>query len=313
MHENMPKFVQQVKNQLLKNFYMVSFIRESAEISYHHALENHKPYLPAISASEYAIIQALQTEGVAVTSLDALGINSSGKMFNDAQHLIPDITKIIPNNWSEYVIHATNEQIMNHPSIFMWGLEAQLLNLAENYLGLPVAYHGAYVRRDLNNLVERKSRCWHIDREDRRMFKIIIYLNDVDSEGGAFEYIPGDLSGELSKRLHYKYDYIRNQKMQTLVSPSSYQTCTGAKGTVIIADTGKIFHRGRIPLKRDRFAVFYDYTSRYPQYPFYCKSSLPEADLLKLAMNMSSFQKECVFWRNSSVIQTSRTDDRVFG
>ncbi len=172
----MPKFVQQVKNQLLKNFYMVSFIRESAEMYYHHALESHKPHLPAISVSDYRIIQALQTEGVFVTSLDALGVNFSAKMFNDAQQILPELAQIIPdNNSREFVIHATNEQIMNHPSIFMWGLEAQLLKLVENYLGLPVAYHGAYFRRDLNNLVERKSRCWHIDREDRRMFKIIIY------------------------------------------------------------------------------------------------------------------------------------------
>lgn len=309
----MPKFVQQVKNQLLKNFYMVSFIRESAEMSYHQALESHKPYLPTMSVSDYRIIQALQTEGVFVASLDALGIDFSAKMFNDAQQILPELAQILPDNSSEFVIHATNEQIMNHSSIFMWGLEAQLLKLVENYLGLPVAYHGAYFRRDLNNLVERKSRCWHIDREDRRMFKIIIYLNDVDEEGGPFEYIPVDLSVELSRRLHYKYDYIRNQRMQTFISPSNYKTCTGVAGTVIIADTGKIFHRGRIPLQRDRFAVFYDYTSRYPQYPFYCKSSLPEADLLKLAMNMSSFQKECVFWRSSLAIQTTRMSDNDAG
>jgi hypothetical protein len=91
---------------------------------------------------------------------------------------------------NEFVVHATNEQMMEYPEIFLWGLEQRLLNIAENYLGLPVAYHGSYFRRDIANQVEKKSRLWHMDSEDRKLFKVIVYLNDINDERGPFQYLP---------------------------------------------------------------------------------------------------------------------------
>lgn len=296
----MPNLVKQVKNQFLKNLYMMPFLKNYADISYHHALQNHVKYLPEIPASDRAIIEQLRTDGVVITSLDALGISSSSTIWNLAHNLIPELAQVVPESWHEYVVHATDEQIVNNSSIFMWGLETRLLNLAENYLGLPIAYHGTYFRRDLANLIERKSRCWHIDREDRRMFKMIIYLHDVDDDGGAFQYLPLDLSTQLTQEMNYRYGYIRDRQMQTHVSPEDYRSCIGVAGTVVIADTGRVFHRGKIPIHRDRFSLFYDYTSRQPQYPFYCKSSLSSSDLLKLAMKMTDSQKQCVFWREAT-------------
>jgi hypothetical protein len=34
------------------------------------------------------------------------------------------------------------------PNFFKWGNEKRLINILENYIGLPVAYHGVQIRKD---------------------------------------------------------------------------------------------------------------------------------------------------------------------
>ncbi|WP_414585314.1 2OG-Fe(II) oxygenase [Scytonema sp. PCC 10023] len=293
----MNTIVTQVRNKILKNLYEVSFIRDPAELAYEAALEKHKSHLPILSTTERAIVESLNTEGVVVTSLEELSIPSTPQLLQAAKKLIPKIPKAISGDENEFVVHATNEQMMEYPEIFLWGLEQRLLNIAENYLGLPVAYHGSYFRRDLANQVERKSRLWHMDSEDRKLFKVIIYLNDINDERGPFQYLPKYLTVKVADSLKYKYGYISDKTMQQVISQSNYKSCTGASGTVVIAGTGSVFHRGKIPVDSDRFSVFFDYTSRQPKFPFYCKSSLPIEDLHLLSTKFSEEQKQCVFWR----------------
>lgn len=287
----------QVRNKILKNLYEVSFIRDPAELAYEAALEKHKSHLPVLSSTDWTIVETLETEGVAVTSLEELSIPSTPQLLQAAKNLIPKISRTISGDENEFVVHATSKQMMEYPEIFLWGLEQRLLNIAENYLGLPVAYHGSYFRRDIANQVERKSRLWHMDSEDRKLFKVIIYLNDINDERGPFQYLPKYLTAKVADSLKYKYGYISDKIMQHVIPQSSYKSCTGPSGTVVIAGTGSVFHRGKIPVDSDRFSVFFDYTSRQPKFPFYCKSSLPMEDLHLLSTKFSKEQKQCVFWR----------------
>lgn len=295
----MNKIVKGVRNQLLKRIYNISFLRSLSEVDYHKALEQHLENLPILSSPNENLLETIRREGVAITSLAALSISSSEQLLQTAKNLIPKIPGSISGNKEEFVVHASFNQIMEYPEIFLWGLEEKLLNLAENYIGLPVAYHGAYFRRDIANGVQRKSRLWHIDKEDRKVFKIIVYLNDISHEQGPFQYIPQPFTSELINLLKYNYEYISDQNMEKFISPSDWKSCIGNSGTVIMTDTASIFHRGKIPLASDRFAIFFDYTSRQPKYPFYCKSSLPEEYIVSLAHSLSESQKQCVFWRQN--------------
>ncbi|MCA1993414.1 MAG: 2OG-Fe(II) oxygenase, partial [Coleofasciculus sp. S288] len=176
------------------------------------------------------------------------------------------------------------------------------LNSIENYLGLPPAYHGSHFRRDLANEVQLKSRKWHIDREDRQVVKIIVYLNDVSEDGGPFQYIPKSLTAIAVRSLAYKYGYVHDKPVEMVIPPSEWKSCTGTAGTVIFADTGSIFHRGKKPVESDRFAIFFDYTSRQPKHPYYCNSPLLREDLLILAKTLSERQRKCLFWLQDSGI-----------
>lgn len=293
----MNTIVKQVRNQILRNLYQTSFVQNSAELDYQAAVDKHAGNLPVLSTTDMALVEQVKSEGIVMTSLEALSIPSALQMLVAAKNLMPKIPQSISGNKNEYVVHATPQQIMEYPEIFFWGLEQRLLNIAENYLGLPVAYHGAYFRRDIANKVEQKSRLWHMDSEDRKLFKIFVYLKDVSDDGGPFQYIPQSLTSTITRSLEYKGSYIKDKKMQQIVAPSNYKSCTGPFGTVVFGGTASIFHRGKIPVAADRFAIFFDYTSRKPKFPFYCKSSLPKEDLLLLATKLSEHQKQCIFWQ----------------
>jgi hypothetical protein len=121
------------------------------------------------------------------------------------------------------------------------------------------------------------TRQWHRDREDRRMVKIAIYLNDVDGDGGPFEL---DTRGERASDADF----------------ATVRSCEGPAGTVIFADTARCLHRGR-PAKRDRAAVFYSYFSRRPRNSFFCeRSGLTRLQVAALTRNLPPRQAESAQW-----------------
>ncbi|GAX44643.1 hypothetical protein NIES4075_56620 [Tolypothrix sp. NIES-4075] len=292
--------VQKARNKIIRKLTQIPFVQAQSELVYQTALNKHLVNLPVLSTSDRALVETIKRDGVVITSLSALGIPSNPRFFQVAKKLMSEISKSISGQKNEFVVHATSQQLMEHPEIFLWGLEQRLLNIVENYLGLPVAYQGVFFRRDIANEVAIKSRLWHIDMEDRKVLKIIVYLNDINDDGGPFQYIPQSLTSTVARSLKYRSGYITDETMQQALSPSNWKSCTGLAGTVIFAATGSIFHRGKTPVADDRFAVFFDYTSRQPKQTFYSTLSLNQENLLSLVKNLSKAQKDCVFWQQHS-------------
>ena len=292
--------VQKARNRIIRKLTKIPFVQAQSELLYQAAVNKHLVNLPVLSTSDRTLVETIKRDGVVITSLEALGIPSNPRFFPAAKKLMSEIPKSISGQKNEFVVHATSQQLMEYPEIFLWGLEQRLLNIVENYLGLPVAYQGVFFRRDIANEVAIKSRLWHVDLEDRKVLKIIVYLNDVNEDGGPFQYIPQSLTSTVARSLKYGPRYITDEIMQQALSPSNWKSCTGLAGTVIFASTASIFHRGKIPVADDRFAVFFDYTSRQPIQPFYNTLSLPKQNLLSLVNNLSKAQKNCVFWQQHS-------------
>lgn len=294
------KIVYKIRNEVSLNTRQLPFLCTQKETNYRLARKRHFENLPVISDYEQNLIDTLRTEGVAMTSLQALSIPSTELMLQAANSLMPKIPQSTSHGKNEYVVHATPQQILEHKEIFLWGLEQRLTNIVENYIGLPVAYHGAYFRRDIVNPVQVKSRLWHIDPEDRKVLKVIIYLNDVDENNGPFEYIPQVFSSKIISGLKYSHGYVQDKAMEKVISPSYFKYCKGIAGTVILASTGSIFHRGKTPISSDRYTVFFDYTSRKPiVHNHYGASFLSDEELKVLTSNLTPKQKECVFWKDN--------------
>ena len=55
--------------------------------------------------------------------------------------------------------------------------------------------------------------------------------------------------------------------MEQVVPQSKWKYCLGSAGTVVIADTASIFHRGKVPVVSDRLAVFLTTLPEDPKVP----------------------------------------------
>ncbi len=292
----MYSLLKKTRNKILRKIDTIPFIQYQEDLAYQAAVKNHIRHLPILDKADLELVEQIKEEGVVITSLEKLGIPSTPDILAAAEKLIPKIPANISAQKHEFVIHATSQQIMEYPELFFWGLEQRLLNIVENYLGLPVAYNGVYFRKDIANKIEQGSRIWHIDREDRKILKIIIYLNDTNEYTGPFQYISPNLTLEIVKALKYTSGYIQEPRMREFVSPENYKSCTGSVGTVIFAATGSIFHRGKLPINSDRLAIFFDYSSRRQKKRYYMANSLPQQDLLVLSQNLAESQKQCIHY-----------------
>lgn len=280
---------QKISDKIIKR---VSLIQSLA--TYQVELVRHNHNLPKLTQTSLAICNALKHEGVFRTSLEALSWCSGTTLLDETKEIVSRMQQ--EPYQDNYVIHANSEQILAKPTIFLWGLEDSLLDLVENYLGVPVAYRGLLFQKDYADGQHTGTRLWHKDPEDHRLVKVLVYLNDVDDFGGPFEYIPRRFSSE-PLTLKRKF-FFSDAEMAKLVPTSNWVSCTGTAGTVIFFDPHHVFHRGKVPVKSDRFSLFYAYHSRRPIKIFrnHWKAPFSEDELLVLSDNLSERQRESIFW-----------------
>jgi hypothetical protein len=270
---------------------------------YQKAIEQHQSQLPILQDGDARIVEALKQEGIFTTSLDSLGLPDTEAFLKAAQHIAQNLkeqaARLSPEK--NYEVHATKEQLMHNPELFSFGLNDRLLKIVESYLGLPVAYDGVFCFLSIANGEEYGARAWHRDREDRRMIKICIYLNDVDENGGPFEFLKPEFNDRVCESIKYPYKSVFLDEMEKMSSDnlaSDRVSCVGKAGTVIIADTGHFYHRGKPPIQTNRTAVFLSYFSRSPWHPFFCqRTPLTQKEIDKLAPRFTPEQLECVKWK----------------
>lgn len=287
----------------------------SSKLAYRHELAQYRKNLPFLPLGDRLIINALRQEGVCMTSLEALKIPSTPQLLHAAHQVLPSLATMSPtpstNVWtreSHAVQIGSGQAIAKHPELFTWGLQERLLNLVEYYIGLPVAYFGVSLCRDIADGQQVGTRLWHRDGEDHRVVKIIIYLNDVDEAGGPFEYIPRRLTP--AGRRVVPYENRLDNGMKRIVPQSVWQACTGAAGTVVIVDTANVFHHGKVPTT-DRLALFFTYTSRNPKRAglyTHVNSDVYKEGLIRLASQLTPRQRNCIYW-GREFLQTQPPND----
>ena len=257
----------------------------------------HAPHIPLVGESEQAIIDGLRTNGVVVTSLEALSIPDTESFLEKADELE---RQHLPLRRS---FQAGADAIMAHAQLFRWGLHNRLLDIVENYLGVPVGYDGINIFFTIADRRETGVRRWHRDSEDRKMLKIAVYIHDVDEGSGPFQV--------LQRRIP-KYDHSASGKFPALTERElegalpnfdmarDVVTCMGKRGTVIFSDTASFYHRGMPAITRDRYAIFFNYIGRVPLRPFRCERSIiSRAQINELAKDLPARQRDCVLWRKA--------------
>ncbi|WP_035139994.1 phytanoyl-CoA dioxygenase family protein [Fischerella sp. PCC 9605] len=247
----------------------------NSEIDYRFALGKHIKNLPAIAERDRVIVDALKREGVYVTTLADLGLDSTTNLLNAARNQLSTMAAVQNSQIAQRLPQIYT--VTDLPEFFTWGSEQKLLNIVENYIGLPVTFQGVHLRKDFPNENQFGTLLWHKDSEDRRMVKVIMYLTDVEEKHGPFEYVPLSLTPLHSLnyyRIYYKlwqsgYLGINDEQLQEIIPKSAWKSCPGPAGTVIFADPKTALHHGTLRTE-ERSALFFVYTANPPKRPELC-------------------------------------------
>jgi hypothetical protein len=246
-----------------------------SELAYRVAIANHAKNLPALNGTDSAIFDTLKHEGVCVTSLAELGLAATPQLLNESSNQLAAMpaskgnksTKKLPQIYTVTDLSAFSR----------WGSEQRLVNIIENYIGLPVAFHGVHLRKDFPNENQFGTLLWHKDSEDRRIIKAIVYLSDVEPKHGPFEYVPKYLTNLYNinyYRIYHKlwqsgYLGINDDTLENIIPKTAWKSCPGKAGTVILVDTKSILHHGTLR-SEERSALFFVYTANPPKKPEDC-------------------------------------------
>jgi hypothetical protein len=251
-----------------------------------------------LAAQWSSIVAMLQAHGIAQSHIDVLDLPGTSVMISSVGALIEAWRVRLreqARSGSDFLMIPPND-IVSRPEIFRFGLHPELLKLAEAHIGLPVAFDGVTVQYTVADGRQVSTRDWHRDREDRRMVKLAIYLNDVDDAGGPFQLLP-------QERAHDGGFYLSEAEAAQVHAGEGCTppvSCEGPAGTVVFADTARFFHRGKPATGQDRAAVFFSYFARKPQRPYFCeRSGLTRCQIAALTEGMLPEQRAAALWQRA--------------
>lgn len=282
--------------------------RHWLEPRYQSAIHRHQlsqqPNGERLPSLDQRIVNDLRNEGVSITHLDQLQLADPGGFWYQAQAIASELSLLAkqPGYRQRHTLNASREQLLRYPEVVKWGLAERILRIVEHYIGLPVAYDGPSFYYSLANSQTGGPRKWHRDKEDWRMIKVTIYLNDVDSLGGPYEILEPRLNTWLCQQVPPYQTFLDRQLEQVISKPLSdcTTTCLGSAGTVIFSDTAHYYHHGRPPVAQDRAAIFFSYFSQRPKHPFFCsRSALSQPQLRRFASGLSDRQRAALLWKDS--------------
>jgi len=247
-------------------------------------LGRHAGNLPWLSRDRFDLITEIREQGIAVrdaTTLIPNGVLEVADRFIDELRVSTE---------DDCTVSVPPDHLAAHPAVYKWGLNDDNLDLAECYIGLPVHYLGAGLKRERADGASAYARQWHLDVEDRRMLKIIVYLCDVDEGSGPFEYVSRSWSTQAIRTLRYASGYVADSEMARAVPAQEWIQVTGPRLTAIFVDTTRIVHRAKPPTLSDRYSMTFSYSSAKP-YQTFPEFMLSHASLTTLGTELTPRQR----------------------
>lgn len=250
------------------------------------------------------VVAALGSEGVYVTSIDRL-LGAAAPAWLDAiaaaRALISDRVTGKRVHWHRSTASidlAHGELLARLPALYLFGLDATLLSIAEQYLRVPVAYHGAVLRHSPVDGRQVGPRRWHRDAEDFHVLRTVLYLSDVTEDGGPFEYVPRGLQDQASRAIG-RSGMCTDDRMAAKVPREQWKRCVGPAGTIVIADSAQVFHHESLQRDAPRTVLMLGHASRRPRSRAIAQAHFPvQQHAVALDALVPPALRPCVFdWR----------------
>lgn len=266
----------------------------------------HRLHTPPRAAADRAWVEALHNPGGFVTHLNDLDLPITTEfraavdavlptLPDRASHLglnQPGLDPLLGRNTALHCFAVDGPELLRrYSALVLFGLEERMLDIIEDYFGLPVALTAVSLRKDIGGGVQLGTRYWHLDTEDVKVIRMMVYLNDISMDNGPFEFISRALSQSvrtLRKRAFRSAgDPIRDDEMRQHIPESQWLPITGPAGTVLLVDNALCYHHGKTH-DSERTVMIYTYTSRHPRYPRLNRNTALDARL-------SERQRSCMF------------------
>lgn len=272
----------------VRSLAMSPAVRQWTDARYDNRRARHTHSLPTIPAADADLVAELDRSCVASRSF-----RPPDDVLASADHFVERLRRIESR---ESCLRISPAEHATDPTVFAWGLQPELLDLAECYIGLPVRYLGIEVKRERPYASDRHDdvlRHWHTDHEDRRMLKVIVYLSDVDVASGPFECLDRRSTERAMRAVSFRRGAPAATVIDEVVPPSERRQLTGPRLTAVYADTSRVLHRVMAPVTTDRYSMTFVYasTALFYAYPHFM---LPRKALTQLRHQLTDRQQRAL-------------------
>tara|TARA_Y100000310_G_scaffold274753_1_gene290973 strand:- start:5368 stop:6228 length:861 start_codon:yes stop_codon:yes gene_type:complete len=118
-------------------------------------------------------------------------------------------------------------------------------------------------RHFVNNLPRFDTNYFHIDDNCKDLLKGVMFLNDVDMDGGPFVFVPGSQNNPVPSSEGTKWSRT-DEEVEEYYGKDAIVYATAKKGDVVFANTVGI-HKGNKPISQDRNIFFFNFVLE-PEY-----------------------------------------------
>jgi len=154
---------------------------------------------------------------------------------------------------------GTNPELDTKSLFIQFALSDIAIRIVGNYFGSAPKFHGFSLQETVlvpKGEMPYLSQRWHRDPDDKKICKVFLYLNDVDSETtGPFMYVKGSQLGGKWRHLFPQRPpvgrYPDPGAVEKAVSKEDIQVCLGKAGTMVFCDTSGL-HRGGYSTEKTR-------------------------------------------------------------
>ena len=218
-------------------------------------------HAPELDETQRGIVEALDREGYVTLPFTQLfdeetwkGIEAQGAAFvADTERTIAEGGSGKVRAGKEFVVRAHSFEGATLAAADPWFAACasrRMLDVANAYLHLwaKLSYVDLWYTAQQPASDERvASQNWHVDFDDKHLLKAFVYLSDVGTDHGPFEYVPGSQPGgrhhDVRPWVPMGYGRVDDADVARSVPAEEIASFTGPKGTLILCNTSGL-HRG---------------------------------------------------------------------
>lgn len=216
---------------------------------------------PVLNDVQRGIVEALDREGYVTLPFSELvgedvwhAVQAQGNAFvEETERTLAEGGRGKVRAGKEFVMRAYSFEGTTLGAANAWfsaSASRRMLDVANAYLRLDskLSYVDLWYTAQQPASDERvASQNWHVDFDDKHLLKAFVYLSDVGTDHGPFEYVPGSQPGgrhhEVRPWTPMGYGRVPDEDVARSVPAEEIARFTGPRGTLILCNTSGL-HRG---------------------------------------------------------------------